>query len=229
LVKRRSAIWVKSVGPAAHWASVHTAQVPSGKQHEPIGTGQVVASHGMSAPSHTSGEMHAAWVVIVQSGIPTAVLQQAPIGGGTGQFVVLQEMSAPSHTSGEMHAACVVIVQAGIPTAVLQQAPVGGGTGHVVVLQTVAAPRHTRTGRYAAQSASVVTTQEGIPAAALQQAPDGCAHGFGLQACHCQTTSLPTQSSGKDSTQAPVVKLQQPPRVGVGHGTVPAMPKPKQP
>ena len=68
----------------AQSACAVTAQLPPCVQQEPVGgagSAQVAALHGMSAPSHTSGEMHAAWVVIVQAGIPTAVLQQAPVGG----------------------------------------------------------------------------------------------------------------------------------------------------
>ena len=69
----------------AQSACVVTVHLPPRVQQEPLGGtggGQVVALHGMSAPSHVNPDVaHAACRVTVQ--VPSDA-QQAPMGGGWG-------------------------------------------------------------------------------------------------------------------------------------------------
>ena len=81
--------------------------------------------------------------MMLQAGKPTAVLQQAPVGGGgTGQLTGSHGMPAPSQVYGARHSTWFEMKQAGNPTARLQQAPVGGGgTGQVWTLHAEPSPR----------------------------------------------------------------------------------------
>jgi hypothetical protein len=176
----------------AQSACVVTVQLPPRVQQEPVdgaGSAQVVALHGMSAPSHTSGDMQSACVVIVQAGIPTAVLQQAPVGGahtfGT---------QVPNIVHVPVQAVCSVTVQSPFGA---QQAPVG--SPHMFGTQVpniVHVP---------AQAACSVTVQSPFGA---QQAPVGSPHTFGTQVPNI--VHVPAQAACSVTVQSPFGAQQAP-------------------